>query len=143
MAKFHPNPELARVPINDWLAGETRQRITHLILLGDARDDPRRVLMNALGLTAPWDSPLPFSSTSPPPVHPTPPTTRTAPSMVKRSSRGDATADGLTVVTLGDLDERRQGVMLLPDAGQTIEAAAARLRPEHFAGWAKLTDPAG
>ena len=63
--------------------------------------------------------------------------------MVKRSSRGDATADDLIVVTLGDLDEGRHGVRLLPDAGQTIEAAAARFRPEHFAGWAKLTDAAG
>ena len=87
--------------------------------------------------------PAPVFLDLPAAIHPTPPTTRTAPSMVKRSSRGDATADDLIVVTLGDLDEGRHGVRLLPDAGQTIEAAAARFRPEHFAGWAKLTDAAG
>ncbi len=140
LLNFTPNPEPARLAINDWVAQQTRQRITQLIPSGGVLNDTRMVLVNAIYLKAPWDSPFAVFSTSPQPFHPTPTTTRSVPTMIETSTRGYAAEDGMTIVTLGYLGQGLQCVIILPDQGQTTEAAAARLTPEHFARWAQLTD---
>lgn len=140
LVDFSGATEPSRLLINDWVAQQTRQRITNLIPSGGVRDDTRMVLVNAIYLKAPWESPFAVSATAPQPFHPTPATTRSVPTMIETSTRGYAVEDGMTVVTLGYLGQGLQCVIILPDQGQTTEAAAARLTPEHFARWAKLPD---
>jgi serpin B len=62
------------------------------------------------------------------------------PTRVKTSARGYAAEDGVTVGTLGYLGQGLQSVILLPDAGQTTDAATARLTPDHVARWANRTE---
>ena len=137
---FIANPEGARLTINAWVAGQTKQKILDLIPTGGVTDTTRLVLVNALYLKAPWDRPFSAFSTSAQAFHPTPTTTRTVPTMATSGSFGYAHEDGLTVVTLDYLGRDLQFVIVLPAAGQTPAAAVTRLTPEHFARWAKLSD---
>lgn len=136
---FLPASESARLTINDWVAERTRQPISHLIPAGGVRDDLHRVLVNALCLKAPWERPFPVFSTSPQPVYPKPSGSRTVLTMLETSARGYPVEDGLTVLTLGYLGQGLQGAIILPDTGQTTDATAARIAPEHLARWAKRT----
>ncbi len=140
-ANFLSNPEAARLTVNDWVAGQTKQKILNLIPLGAVTSTTRLILVNALYLKAPWDIPFSNFSTSPRAFHPTPSTTRNVPTMSVSGSFGYAAEEGLTVVTLDYLGSDLQFVIVLPDTGQTTETAAARLTPEHFARWSKLGGP--
>jgi serpin B len=140
-ANFVANAEGARLTINDWVAGQTKQKILDLIPSGGVNGATRLVLVNALYLKAPWDMPFSTFSTFPRAFHPTPTTTRNVPTMAMSGAFGYAAEQGLTVVTLDYLGSDLQFVIVLPDTGQTTETAAARLTPEHFARWAKLGGP--
>ncbi len=135
---FIASPEGSRVTINDWVAGQTKQKILGLIPQGGLSPVTRLVLVNALYVKAPWDSPFHSAVTSSQAFHPTPTTSRLVPTMVDTSLRGYSAEDGLTVVTLDYLGRELQYVIILPDQGQTIATAAARLTPEHFARWSTL-----
>lgn len=139
-ADFAANPEIARLTVNDWVAGQTKQKILDLIPSGGVTYATRLVLVNALYLKAPWHRR--FSEASAGPFHPTPSTTRQVPMLGTSERLGYAAESGLTVVTLDYLGLDLQFVIILPDAGQTTEATAARLAPEHFARWAALGDSA-
>ena len=141
-ADFSRNYEAARLTINDWVAAQTKQKILDLIPVGGIDDTTRLVLVNALYLKAPWDIPFASALTSPQPFFPTPTTTLSVPTMSQTADLGYSAEEGLTVVTLDYLGRDLQCVIVLPDAGQTTEAAAARLTPEHFARWAKLGETA-
>ena len=60
--------------------------------------------------------------------------------MQRTASLAYAVEEGLTIVTLDYLGSGLQFVIVLPDEGQTVDVAAARLTPAHFARWAKLGD---
>jgi serpin B len=60
--------------------------------------------------------------------------------MVTSGQLSYAAEEGMTILTLDYLGKELQFVIVLPDEGQTTEAAAARLTPEHFARWSKLGD---
>lgn len=98
-----------------------------------------RGLVDALCLKAPWERPLPVFSTSPQPFYPKPSGSRTVPTRLETSARGYPAEGGLTVLTLGYLGRGLQGAIILPDTGQTTDAAAARLALEDLARWAKRT----
>ncbi len=135
---FTPDPEPARVHINTWVENQTRRRITNLLSPGVLTTDTRLVLVNALYLKAPWDTPFEKNSTRPQPFHLATGASRDVPTMGRTGSMGYAVEDGFTLVTLDYLGSGLQCVIALPDAGQSIEAAAARITPAHFARWAQL-----
>lgn len=55
---FQTAAERARVLVNDWVAGRTRDRIPELVPSGVLHQLTRLVLVNALCLEAPWEHPF-------------------------------------------------------------------------------------
>lgn len=136
---FRANPEASRVAINTWVDDQTRQKIKNLIPPGEVDPDTRLVLVNALYLKAHWYTPFSKASTQPRAFYPTPGTSRDVPTMQQKGVFGHAVDDGFTLVTLDYVGHGLQFIIALPDEGQTVDAAAARLTPEHFARWANLS----
>lgn len=66
---FQNAHEAARVLINDWVADRTQDRIPELIPAGVLDHLTRLVLVNALYLKAPWESPFEKSLTESMPFH--------------------------------------------------------------------------
>ncbi len=137
---FRADPEPPRLAINAWVEEQTRRRIVNLIPAGGLTDDTRLVLVNALYLKAPWDVPFDPAATAPRPFHPAPGASRSVPTMQRTGPMGYTREDGATVVALDYLGGALQFVVVLPDAGTTVDALAARLTPGHFARWAGLRD---
>ena len=63
------DPEQARVLINDWVAGRTQDRVPELVPAGVIDADTCLVLVNALYLKAPWETPFDKVLTGPAPFH--------------------------------------------------------------------------
>lgn len=57
--------EAARQAINDWVAGQTEQRIKELLAQGDVDGLTRLVLVNAIYLKAAWETPFAVEVTAP------------------------------------------------------------------------------
>lgn len=55
--------EPARIAINDWVSNATKNKINDLLAQGSVTPDTRMVLVNALHLKFPWDSPFEPSAT--------------------------------------------------------------------------------
>lgn len=62
---FLHNPESSRVTINDWVAGETEDKIRDLIPAGALTADTRLVLTNAIYFNAAWENPFDNGATAP------------------------------------------------------------------------------
>jgi serpin B len=137
---FRGATEPSRLAINGWVEEQTRQKIRNLIPSGGVSALTRLVLVNALYLKAPWDTPFEKFATQPREFRLATGASANVPTMQRTAQMGYSASDGVTVVTLDYLDGGLQFVIVLPDEGQTIEAAAARLTPEHFARWARLPD---
>ena len=135
---FFRNADAARATINNWIASQTHQRILNLIPPQGVDSTTRLTLVNALYLKASWDVPFFASDTNPKPFYPTPDTGRNVPTMYESGSHGYSAEEGMTIVTLDYLGGGLQFVIILPDAGQTLEAVANRLSAEHFTRWASL-----
>jgi serpin B len=135
---FARDADRARGKINTWAEEQTRQKIKDLIPQGALTADTRLVLVNALYLKAPWEKPFEKLATTARPFRPTPGSSRNVPTMVRTAHLGHATEDGLTVVTLDYLGSGLQFVIILPDEGTSVDAAAGRITPDHFTRWAEL-----
>ncbi|HWU23380.1 MAG TPA: serpin family protein [Nocardioides sp.] len=66
---FAANPDHVADLINGWVADHTDRRITDLIAHGVLSKDDRLALVNAIGLTAPWEMPFDKDSTRPGAFH--------------------------------------------------------------------------
>ena len=64
-----PPPSEARVLINDWVEQQTHDRIEDLIPEGLLDELTRLVLVNAIYLKAPWETPFEKQLTAPGPFH--------------------------------------------------------------------------
>lgn len=137
---FYRSTEPSRLTINAWVEEQTRQKIKDLIPRGGITEDTRLVLVNALYLKAGWDIPFEKYLTQPRPFRLPAGGTRDVPTMHRTAQLGYAAEDRLTVVTLDYLGGELQCVIVLPDEGQSVDAAAARLTPAHFARWSKLKE---
>jgi serpin B len=62
---FVTNYNSARLLINDWVSGETNDKITDLLPPGTLNDDTRMVLVNAIHLKLPWANTFDTSATAP------------------------------------------------------------------------------
>ncbi len=137
---FTHDSESARATINTWVEDQTRRKIRDLIPRGGVDADTRLVLVNALYLKAPWQTPFQKTATRSLPFHIRDSDTRDVPTMHDTAFRGYAAEDGLQVLTLDYLGRGLQFLVLLPDKGENIDTVAAKLTPAHFARWARLTD---
>jgi serpin B len=135
---FRGDAERTREAINAWVDGQTRRKIRDLIPRGGLDRDTRLVLVNALYLKAPWETPFEKTGTQPRPFHQPGGRTREVPTMHRSGLLGYAAEEGLTAVALDYLGGGLRFLVLLPNEGEDIDALAARLTPEHFARWARL-----
>ncbi len=134
---FQRSPASARDTINAWVAGQTRERIQNLIPSA-LSPDTRLVLVNALYLKAPWNTPFYREATKPQPFHRSESETFDVPTMLRGGRLPYEHEDGLTVVALDYIGHDLQCLILLPDEGTSTRAAAAAFSAADFKRWAKL-----
>lgn len=67
LVDYATGPEAARQLINAWVSEKTQQRIKELLAAGTIDPLTRLVLVNAIYLKAPWETPLPVEATKPAP----------------------------------------------------------------------------
>lgn len=65
LSDFINSPDPTRVTINDWVSTETSNKINNLLPSGSIDDTTRMVLVNAIHLKLPWESPFQVSDTQP------------------------------------------------------------------------------
>jgi serpin B len=138
--EFRASPERARGTVNAWVEEQTRRKIHDLIPPGGVTSSTRLVLVNALYLKAPWQTPFVKTATQPRTFHVSEDNRRDVPTMQRTAFLGYTTEEGATIVTLDYTGNGLQFVIVLPDAGTSLDALAAKLTPAHFARWAKLGD---
>ncbi len=135
---FRRNFERSRLAINAWVEEQTRQKILNLIPAGGLSEYTRLVLVNALYLKAPWNTPFLRTGTTPRAFRLATGGSREVPTMHTTDSLRYAVEDGFRIVVLDYLGNELQCVIALPDEGQTTDTIAARLTPLHLARWAAL-----
>jgi serpin B len=135
---FFKDPSGAGTHINDWVAGETHDRIQNLIPPGALTKETRLVLVNAIYLKAPWQSKFPEEATQPRPFHLPGGTVAQVPTMFLDHSLGYARGDGCQRVVIPYADGELQFVIILPDATDGLAALEANLKPETLADGADL-----
>lgn len=135
---FRQDAENARGIINDWVKGSTQGKIRDLIPPRGVDRDTRLVLVNALYLKAPWDTPFEKSFTRPETFHFTAAKTEEVPTMRHIGYLGYARENGFTVVSLEYIGRELRFLIMLPDEDRTVDAMAATLAPADFVRWATL-----
>src|SRR5262249_38507708 len=135
---FKKDPEAARVHINKWVAGQTRDKIRDLIPADGIKKDTRLVLANALYLNAPWASEFNGALTKPKPFHVHGGAAVDVPTMSTVKQFGYAKRDGFTAVALPYAGDELQFVILLPDQVNGLGKAESKLNAEMLAQCAKL-----
>ncbi|MBP1632229.1 MAG: proteinase inhibitor serpin, partial [Acidobacteria bacterium] len=129
--------EAARQAINDWVAGETNDRITDLIPEGVLSEMTRLVLTNAVYLDATWSAIFEKDLTDDAPFSLLDGSEVTVPTMHQQSPFPYAAGDGWQAVELPYVGEELAMVLLVPDAGRFAEVeglVAAGLLDQVVAG---------
>jgi serpin B len=118
---FAAATEAARRAINDWVAGETNDRITDLIPEGALGEMTRLVLANAVYLDATWSSIFAKDATSDAPFFLLDGSQLNVSTMHQESSFPYAAGDGWQAVALPYVGEELAMLFLVPDAGRFAE----------------------
>ncbi|HOX42499.1 MAG TPA: serpin family protein [Myxococcota bacterium] len=114
---FDLAPEACRLGINDWVAGQTHERILDLIPAGCIDELTRLVLVNAIYFSAAWDSPFELEDTAPGPFTLLDGTALEVPVMHQGLSAPGLQGDGFQAVELPYDGELTSMVVIAPDAG--------------------------
>lgn len=115
---FRAAAEAARTEINDWVAGETNDRITELLPEGAVDELTRLVLTNAVYLDATWLEPFSPEGTSDAPFTLLDGTEVSVPTMHGSVSARYARGDGWQAVDLAYTGGELSMLIILPDAGR-------------------------
>ena len=127
--------------INQWVAGQTRDRIRDLIPAGALDETTRLVLANAIYLKAPWADPFSEGGTKQEPFHIRGNTPVDVPMMRQENKHfGYAKREGFTAVSLPYFGEELQFLVLVPDKVNGLSALEAKLTAEMLAQCAKLEE---
>jgi serpin B len=125
---FAQNPDGARTAINDWVAAQTKGKITKLLAPGQVDPMTQLVLVNAIYLNAHWASPFSAQATEPATFH-APVGTVTVPTMHQDGTFGYLRGRGYDALELPYRGGRLAFDVLLPDSGgmpALLTALAAR-----------------
>lgn len=137
---FKNAAEASRGTINAWVEEQTRKKIRNLIPRGALTTDTRLVLVNALYLKAPWQTPFEKTRTKPLPFHVEGNVaTRDVPTMQATTFLGHAKEAGFTVVSVDYLGGELQFLLLLPDGDRTVGEIAKKIGANDFARWSGLS----
>jgi serpin B len=127
--------EQARGHINDWVSGETEQRIKELLPPHSLTADTRLVLVNALYFLAKWREPFDETSTRPAKFNLSATQSKDVPTMHRTGRFSTAAADGVKLLELPYKDESMALTIVLPDAVDGLGAVEKSLTPEAWAKW--------
>jgi serpin B len=126
---FGANPRAARNEINRWVADRTKEKIPDLIPRDGITPSTRLVLVNALYLKAPWETPFNKELTEEQPFKVRGTTLINVPTMRKGDWLGYAKRKGYTAITLPYPGGELQFLILLPDDPAGVDALAAIITP--------------
>ncbi|NDJ75935.1 MAG: serpin family protein [Chloroflexi bacterium] len=127
---FAADPDTARLTINDWVAGETEQRIPEFFPPDSnaINQGTRLVLTNAIYFQAAWFFPFDESDTSDDTFSRLDGSPVTVPFMRQTELLGYLAGDGYQVVVLPYANHQARMVIIVPDVG-TFEAFESALDP--------------
>ena len=135
---FLGHADAARLTINRWVSGQTRDRIQDLIPPDALSPDTRLILVNAIYMKAPWQVPFEPALTRPERFHVTDATPQMTPTMTARKHFGYRRDKGFSAITLPYLGDDLQFLILLPDALTGLAAVERSLTPQVLADCARL-----
>jgi len=127
LTDFADAPGQAVVAINDWVSAETAGKITNLLAPTDVTASTAMVLVNALHVKFPWDSPFDPSQTVPGTFTRADGTT-VSPSFMNQTTELPYDDDGQAqIVELPLYADEEALVVILPHAGTSLAAYEATL----------------
>lgn len=132
LADFAEQPESARQAINEWVAGQTEDRIQDLLPEGSITGLTRLVLINAIYFKADWEVPFEASATEPGEFTLLSGEAVSVDMMRQRRRFQHAEAGGVEAIELEYKGGRFSMVLLVPQAGDT--AFVEELSSESVAG---------
>lgn len=124
LVDFETAAEDARVSINDWVAGETNDRITDLIPEGALDALTRLVLVNAVYLDATWASPFDHDATFDAPFTLADGSPVMVPTMHRSASSWYGSGDGWRAIDLPYTGEELSLLVVVPDTGRFDDVEA-------------------
>jgi serpin B len=130
--------EPSRITINNWVAGETHDRIRDLVPSGAIDASTRAVLANALYLRAPWTDAFKPTNTKNEPFWIDGKTQADVPTMHQRRWYGHDQRDGYAAITLPYFGGSLQFLILLPDKPDGLAALERVMTPDVIAGCTNL-----
>jgi|HubBroStandDraft_4_1064222.scaffolds.fasta_scaffold06884_5 serpin B len=129
LADFVNAPGQAVVAINDWVSTETAGKITNLLAPSDVDSSTAMVLVNALHVKFPWDSPFDPSATAPATFTRADGTT-VSPSFMNQTTTLPYDDDGQAqIVALPLYADEEALVVILPHADTSLASYEATLVP--------------
>jgi len=138
---FRTDAAAATKHINQWVAGQTRDRIRDLIPAGALNEMTRLVLANAIYLKAPWADQFSDAATKPRPFHVRGGAPVDVPMMRKEDQNfGYAKRDGFTAVSIPYSGSELHFVVLLPDEVNGLRTLESKLSANMLAECAKLEE---
>jgi serpin B len=138
---FRGDAESSRVHINDWVAGQTQDRIKNLIPQGGVDADTRLVLTNAIYFLGDWMTPFTKDATRPAAFHVTASASHDVPTMSQESRFRFASTDGVEVLEMPYAGGDVAMTFVLPDAPDGLDAVEKRLSPETIDAWTSAMKP--
>jgi len=131
LVDYRTDPEAARSAVNDWVAGQTEDKIPQILPPDSVRTDTRLILVNAIYLNAAWRQPFEKEATRPGPFTLEDGTTVEVPIMRGTHNLGYAAGNGWRAVELPYVGGSLALTMIVPD---DMSAFESRLTPELVAG---------
>lgn len=136
------DPDGVRRSINDWVSGQTGERIQDLIPEGEVRADTRLVLANALYFKGAWRAPFMPQGTRPETFHGPGGATDTVPLMSTSWGFPVAKGDGYDAIALPYVGRAFRMLIVVPDANRFqdveqrlsatfLDTVRASLRDQH------------
>jgi len=132
---FRAAPDAARKHINDWVAGETKDRIKDLIPARGIDADTRLVLTNAIYFLGDWENPFAKERTQKAPFFVKPTSPKDVPMMHQTERFKYAAADGVKVLEMPYQGGELAMTFVLPDKKDGLDAVEQKLTAEKLDGW--------
>jgi serpin B len=125
LVDFPADPEAARREINDWVSGETEEKINNIVPVGAIKDVTRLVLANAVYFKAAWQNPFPEEATQPGDFRLLEGPLVEVPMMHVRADLRIANGEGFRAVELPYAGGKISMLILLPDEGRFADVESA------------------
>ena len=137
---FASGPELARVQINDWVAGKTSGKITELMPAGTITSKTVFALTDAIYFKGRWNARFDKANTRNGSFQLASGAAVTVPFMAMNATLPSNLVDGVQILEMPYQGKDLSMIILLPVAKDGLPALEAKLTPANLAAWtSKLT----